>query len=196
VRSRPVPLPRSRISRSPAQPANLPGDAWTRRPAHLTVAESLDRSNPDRPSAPPRSGDRGTETFARAEARPPRVGSRAGPSSLAAPITAQSDEDIALDSDPARGGAHESRHRRSMVAGNQDSQRHLQRAPILRGRSDVRTSKWPAWLSSPSHRRSSPSRLPSGAAESDSPRRATWLGRGAGYIAGAGEPRRRSHLDG
>ena len=83
---------------------------------------------------------------------------------LASPVTGQSDDDIALDSDlravalmisesPRRG-----RWETRTVSGT------CKRAPILRGGSGVRTSKWPAWLSSPSHRRSSPSRRPGGGA--------------------------------
>ena len=46
--------------------------------AHLTVAETSIAATRARPQAPARSGDRGAKTVARAQARPPRGGSRAG----------------------------------------------------------------------------------------------------------------------
>ncbi|HXL17843.1 MAG TPA: hypothetical protein VN961_10015, partial [Streptosporangiaceae bacterium] len=84
---------------------------------------------------------------------------------LASPITGQSDDDIALDSDLRAVALMNLGIVEAWSLGIRTASGTCKRVPILRGGSDVRTSKWPAWLSSPSHRRSSPSQLRGGGAE-------------------------------
>ena len=94
------------------------------------MAETSITCDAPRPQAPPRSGDRGTETVPRAEARPPRGSSRAGQIPCLADNRAVRRGHRARQR-PARGGAHESRNRRSVVAGEPDSERHLQEGADL-----------------------------------------------------------------
>ena len=116
---------------------------------------------------------------------------------LASPVTGRSDEDIALGSDLRAVALMNLGTVEAWSLGNQDSQRHLQEGADLARRIgrpylEVACLAELAFASKIEPFATTRRRC----REAIATRRAARLGRGAGDLAGAGEPGRHAHLDG
>ena len=116
---------------------------------------------------------------------------------LASPITGQSDEDIALDSDLRAVALMNLGIVEAWSLANQDSERHLQEGADLarkigRPYLEVACLAELAFAAKIEPFATTRRRCREAIALAEQ----LWLGRGAGHLAGAGEPRRHFHLDG
>ena len=162
--------------------------------AHLTVAEALIAAR-RRQTASTASKWRSRHSACRwraSAAISPAWSSRSGSSPRRS--AASSDEDIALDSDLRAVALMNLGIVEAWTLANRDSERHLQEGAALARRIgrpylEVACLAELGFASKIEPLRHHAAAVPGG----DSPRRAPWLGRGAGHLASAGEPRRNPH---